>query len=97
MKIFKYELEVINSQTLQLPADAVILSVKNQNEKICLWAIVDPDSNKLQDRRIRLFGTGHTFPDAYEEEFKFIGTVVQMGGQFVWHVFEDLILKRDNE
>lgn len=40
-RIFKYQLEITDRQTILLPHDAEILSVQVQNQKPCLWAKVD--------------------------------------------------------
>jgi hypothetical protein len=37
----------------------------------------------MEERYFRIYGTGHTMPEACG---KYIGTVQQ--GAFVWHVFE---------
>lgn len=69
---------------LEMPKGAELLSVREQGEDICLWALVDPTADK-EVRRFRGFGTGHDVPD---QPMKFIGTAHLHGGSLVFHVFE---------
>jgi len=86
MTIWKYELMIMEDQTLVMPKGATILSVDNQNGGLCLWAMVDPDE-PYTDRRIEIIGTGAGIDTTINR--KFIGTVVLIGS-FVWHVFEKI-------
>lgn len=87
--ILKYQLKIEDRQTIKLPANARLLSVKDQMGVLCLWAFVNPPGNPLE-RVIRIVGTGHELPADFLKHHDFIGTVVQdeIGG--VWHVFEEL-------
>ena len=87
-RIWKYPLDVTDEQGITMPDGAVILTVQTQNEKPCLWAIVDP----LAPHRIRRFamiGTGNpadvldVIPGPH-----YVGTFQLMGGGLVFHVFE---------
>ena len=85
--IWKFELEIADKQTIEMPVNAEILTVQTQNEIPCLWALVDPDDPK-EDRVIKIFGTGH--PIVYDAgvDRKYIGTYQLRGGSLVFHVFE---------
>ena len=48
-----------------------------------VWALVDSD-NPPEPRRFRIFGTGHPLPRGARH----VGTYGDVGGPFVWHVFE---------
>lgn len=85
MVIWKYVLEITDRQTLVMPAGAELLSVANQNGRLCLWALADPSKEKVP-RCIEIVGTGNPIPTNPEEIRKFVGTVII--GPFVWHVFE---------
>ena len=83
-RIFKYQLELVNEQTVQMPEFAVIISAQAQHRNgLCLWAMVD-DGNKAKPVTIRIIGTGHPIPDA--GQLYFISTVQQE--DLVWHVFQ---------
>lgn len=83
--IFKYELEVTDQQSIEMPQGAVILSAQVQKCKICIWALVD--SGALYERRVfRVIGTGDEIEDGVFH--RFIGTVQMLDGRLVWHIFE---------
>jgi hypothetical protein len=79
--IHKYEIQISDSQTVQMPKDAQFLTVAAQNGKLCLWVLVNTTS-QVCDFSIHIRGTGQ--PANYSRD-AYIGTV-QMG-PLVWHVF----------
>jgi hypothetical protein len=82
--IFKYRLKLVGSQTIEMPHDAEFLSVQLQNEKICVWALIDTE--KLIDLEYFVIqGTGLPFPDK-PKYLQFLGTIQPNTG-LVWHVF----------
>lgn len=81
--IWKYPISFCT--TLDLPADARVLSVQIQGDSgLCLWALVDSDAPK-RARRFQVFPTGGQAPP---HDWPYIGTV--QDGALVWHVFEQL-------
>lgn len=92
MNIFKYPLEITDFQTVKMPFSAEILSVKEQNGTLCLWALVDPDIGFEMDYKIHIIGTGAPIDSAVVKSFYgglyFIDTVVMSYG-LVWHVFQE--------
>jgi hypothetical protein len=85
--IFKYTLETTDSQYLDLPKDAEILTVQTQFDEPQLWALVNP-KNENTERHIEIFGTGHPVYCDMGIERKYIGTYQLSGGNYVFHVFE---------
>lgn len=85
MKIYKYTLQITDLQTIMLPVGAHILSVGNQHDYLCLWAMIDP-SNEQQARTIEIIGTGNPIEVSQNINRRFIGTAIFT--TFVWHVFE---------
>ena len=85
--IWKYQLEITDSQTIKMPKGAEILSVQTQNQEVCLWALVVPNNEK-EDRYIEIFGTGHNVYCDMGIDRKFIGTAQTLDGRLVWHIFE---------
>lgn len=83
-KIFKYELPIIGLNQIQMPVGSKLLCVQMQGDVICLWALVDPDRLNWEVR-IMVIGTGHEV----ESNLHYIGTVQQLGGTIVWHIFEE--------
>ncbi len=84
MKIWKYQLDIVPEQQIQMPFGARMLTVQNQDDKICLWAIVDPTSYKVF-RDISIIGTGIEV-DYNSLRGDYLGTVQILS--LVWHVFE---------
>ena len=84
-RIWKYELAITDTQEVMMPQGALILSVANQNGKLCLWAMVVP-ANPDSRRIIEIIGTGNPFEVDTGIDRKFIGTAII--GSLVWHVFE---------
>ena len=83
--IWKFELEPIDFQTLEVPEGAQFLTIQTQNGTPCLWALVQPDAKKYLVG-IGTYGTGHPIPDG---ERNYIGTYQLMGGGLVFHVFQN--------
>lgn len=81
-KIFKYQLQGIEDEGIQMPKDAKILAVQMQGAAITLWAEVDED-NLMETRTFSIVGTGWTLKGL---ERKYIGTVQHNG--LVWHIYE---------
>ena len=85
MRIWKYQLNVIDEQQLFLPADAKILTVQTQRGTPCLWTLVNEENTAKELRKIAIYGTGNPLPDNPGE---YIGTFQMHGGDLVFHVFE---------
>lgn len=84
--IWKYPLPVTDVVSIRMPVGAVVLTVQLRWTQVCLWAMVDTDAPTMETRRFRVFGTDH--PVEGVEADGYIGTVQQMDGAMVWHVFE---------
>lgn len=83
--IWKFDLELTDSQKVEMPKGAKILCVDEQDKLFCLWAIVDPDPTvPKEERAFRLYGTGNPEHSIGGE---YIGTINSTTG-FVWHIFE---------
>ena len=82
--MYKYQLNVTDFQTIQMPKGAKILTVQVQSAYgPCLWALVDP-TQELENVKIRIAGTGHPIE---EDIVKHIGTFQLQGGALVFHAF----------
>ena len=73
--------------TFEIPKGGKLLQVAqqvhNQNWRLCLWFLVDPDGPK-ETRRFQVFRTDDDIPP----ERAYVGTAQTHGGHRVWHVFE---------
>jgi hypothetical protein len=83
--IYKYPLELVDLQTLELPAGAELLTVQMQDGRPCLWAEV-ATSAPARPRTIAIYGTGNPIPG--DAEIEYIGTFQMHGGALVFHAFE---------
>ncbi len=82
-QIWKFPLEVIDDQYINVPKGAKPLSVDVQNGTPCVWAEVDPGA-PADSIHIRIFRTGHNISGS---GLQFVGTFQLYGGSFVGHVF----------
>jgi ACT domain-containing protein len=83
--IYKYVLKQVLFQTVSMPKHAKILTVQMQREDICIWALVDKEEERTEERRIKIVGTGH---EIHTDIGTYIGTIQMDNGSLVWHVFD---------
>ncbi len=86
--IWKYNLAVKDEQIIELPEKSTILTVQAQNDMICLWALVNPETDVKERRCIRVIGTGHAINDF--DNLKYISTVQIFNGKLVFGIFEKI-------
>lgn len=67
---------------IAMPRGAHILSLQRQGMSPTLWALVDPDAEKVE-RVFEIVGTGWTVDVSH---LAYVGT--WQDGGFVWHLFE---------
>jgi len=84
--IHKYTLDP-NKLAVEMPIGANVLTVQNQNENVCIWALVDT-KKETETRYFEIFGTGHNIPVDMGIERKYINTFQLQGGTIVFHLFE---------
>jgi hypothetical protein len=84
MKIFKYTLEITDQQPLNLPTGSTLLSAREQNGMLCVWALVDDTQEAKTLYNICIIGTGN--PMLLPDNAVFLDTVIMSYG-LVWHVF----------
>ncbi len=92
-RVFKFELQ--ETTVLRLPVGAQIVSVDNQNGKVCMWVVGDfpnyipcnpnQSEGEFVHRKFGVYLTGQYIPHEHPVA---IGTVLLDGGSFVAHVFE---------
>ena len=66
-----------------MPEGSKILTVKEQNDEVCIWVEVDT-GKPLEMRKIMVYGTGHSIPPEPQE---YIGTAHLNNGALVLHVY----------
>ena len=82
--IHKYTLEPQHLNVIEMPLDSMIVSVQAQHDKVCIWAMTDPE-NPPYLRKFRTYYTGRSIPGG----ITYIGTVQLHDGYTVIHVFEE--------
>lgn len=85
--IYKFPLEVVDFQEVQMPQDSEILCVQTQNNKPCIWAKVDVEKVDVV-KKLCIYGTGQKVNYLEQKESRYIGTFQLMNGDFVMHLFE---------
>ena len=98
LSVFKTTLEITDEQKVTMQKGSSLVKVGNQNGKITLWYICDPEAD-LVEETFYVIGTGQQLPDTFpglyvdtvqvqnfEEELDGQGSV-RPGEIFVWHVF----------
>ncbi|MBT2759901.1 hypothetical protein [Paenibacillus sp. ISL-20] len=83
--VWKYTLEVDESQDIDMPKGSEIISVETQGESIVIYALVRPQEEK-DTYRVLVYGTGHDI-HLNVTEYKFLGTAKFGNGELMFHVF----------
>jgi hypothetical protein len=81
--IWKFPLEFVDDQRVEMPSGARLLSVQMQGDVPCLWADVDTLAAKVE-RAIQVAGTGHNRPSFGA----FVATVQLPRLGLVFHFFD---------
>lgn len=84
-RIWKFNLEIADEPTIDMPLGTHVLSVGEQNGGVFVWAHVPVPEAKTEKRHFFVIGTGNPIPWTLSDA-TFIGTVQANG--FVWHVFD---------
>ena len=87
-KIYKYDIQIKELQTLKLPVGSKILKLGNKvgNNVISLWAMVNSREPNYLPLEIAVVGTGNVVEYNFEDIYEYVDTVI-MDNQFVWHVY----------
>ncbi len=82
--IYKFPLLPSSNGVIEMPMNAVVLTVQMQGNVPTLWASCHPTAPK-EMRSFFIVGTGHIFEPSHNA--RYIGTV-QMNNGLVWHIYE---------
>ena len=85
--VWKFDVDVAkldaNSEVaIAMPMGAEVLTAREQGDKVCVWARVNPDEKRVVKRMFGVCGTGHPAPFT-----DYLGTAMLFGGSLVLHVF----------
>lgn len=88
ISIWKFPLDIVDIQSIEMPFLSKAISVQFQGERLCLLVRVNTHASaSKKNRLIRIVGTGNPMPELDPGQWHFVGTVQQFGGSLVWHVF----------
>lgn len=87
-RIFKYNLDIINTQTLSLPRSAIVRSVGNQYEKLMIWVEVEDAITEEVEQEFYIVGTGRSL-NHIPDTAQFLGTVFFSDGRLIFHVYKN--------
>lgn len=87
MVILKYKIQVVDSFVLQMPKDAIPLSVQAQRGEPVMWAMMDSLYDEPISREFSVVSTGELF-GSMMGRYQYIGTFQLLDGAFVGHLFE---------
>ena len=85
-KVWKYEVELIDIFSIEMPIGAEILCVQVQRNVPQIWALVYPRA-PTRRRRFRLAGTDHPLK---EDNLYYIGSFQMAEETLIFHLFEIL-------
>lgn len=89
-KILKYEIAVGNGSIILVPVNSTFLSVKEQNNKIIAYYMVNEETAKgVRQDKFKVIGTGHILTDEIEA-YKFIDTLSLHQGNIMLHIFKQI-------
>jgi predicted metal-binding membrane protein len=81
--VWKFQLRIEDLQSVAMPDGAEIIGVADQNDILCMWAIVDPDAAPVV-RTFAIVGTGQPIPP----HAVYVHSARMRDSLLVWHVFE---------
>ncbi len=87
MRIFKYPLEIVESQAILVPKGSKYISLLSQNDRPCVYAAVDPLCEEFEDWFFEMRGTGHVIDEETLRSAQFLGTITTHDSRFVWHIW----------
>lgn len=85
-RIWKWALDVVDRQSISMPAGAQILTVQTQYGVPQLWALCDT-TLPLTPRIFHIYGTGNVIRHSVAAGW-YVGTFQLSDGALVFHVFE---------
>lgn len=86
MIIHRYEISPPTGHlSVELPADAEVLSVGYWKGGISLWVLIDEATVLKRERHFVAIGTAQMFETSPEH---FLGTVLMPDHGLAWHIFE---------
>lgn len=84
-RVFREQI-LVDDQWQTYDLGGPIIHVATRAESYVEFWYIDDDSQPLETRELRVFGTGHPLPD--DAAVHIGSTITPNDGRFVWHLFE---------
>lgn len=85
--VYKYQISLSQSNHIDMPEGANLLTLQLQNNTPTIWCLVD-DEKPMVTRIFEIWGTGDYLRPLTHYTRTYIGTFQLHGGALVFHVFE---------
>ena len=83
--------QVVKGDTIQFPKGYEIISAKEQDGEIAIWALCNKKDGIKERVTIGVFETGEILPKDIKENYEFIDTVILQDVGLVFHVYKKLV------
>ena len=83
--IWKYELELVDYQEIEVPESYEILTVQVQHYRPCMWVRLNPEMKTVKIP-IYIYGTGDYLK---ANNLKYLSTFMRSNSSLVFHVFTE--------
>lgn len=83
--IWKYPINHVKRQEIEIPSGSTVLCIQNQNGIACIWVEVFHTDNPTVAREFEIIGTGDEF-EIIDKVRHYIGTWQEP--PFVFHLYE---------
>lgn len=91
--IWKYNLDISEALPVMMPTGAKLLHAGMQDERLCVWAQVNPEKSMVK-RLLSVHGTGHDIKPLDRGDGNgrvyptYVCTFMMHGGMLVFHLFD---------
>lgn len=89
--IWKFKLEAVPRQVINVPAEHKFLTAQYQKGEITLWAEVNTRSSRKKDVVVYIIGTGHQLPA--DTALQYVGTL--QNPPTIGHIYVEVEYQHD--
>ena len=85
-KIFKFDLDLLPTTTIELPLGAIIRTLQFQRKIPRVWIELDPEVTRTQPHTFTLVATGEGIDDVGE----YLTSIQTDDEKYMWHVYHQI-------
>ena len=85
-QIRRFPIYLQNEQIVLMPKNCDIISVKSQQDNIALFALVNPNEDKLEEIEVKLYSDDENI-DIDVSKYRYLDSVLLRSGCITYHVF----------